>query len=121
MEMSLSQMQQLQRDLYELHKDTWAPREPEFGKEHILYMMEEIGETIAILKKKGNNGVMENKPVRSAFLEELADILMYYTDILLCYHITPEEISEAYQKKHLRNMHRDYTEEYKELYENGEN
>ncbi len=116
MDLSISELMQKQRDLYELHKDRWEPREPEFGKEHILYMIEEIGETIAILKKKGDAAVLEDEAVRTAFLEELADILMYYTDVLLCYHVTPEEFAQAYEKKHLRNMGRNYAKEYKELY-----
>lgn len=119
MELSISQMLKMQQDLYELHKETWSPREPEYGKDHILFMIEEIGETIAILKKKGSGAILEDPYVRSAFLEELADVLMYYNDVLLCFHISPEELSEAYQKKHCRNTHRDYTEEYKELYCHG--
>lgn len=119
MDLNFSQMMQMQQDLFERHKDTWAPREPEYGKDHILYMVEEIGETIAILKKKGCGEVMEDPDVRAAFTQELADILMYYTDILLCFHVTPEEIGNAYREKHMRNMGRDYTKEYKELYHNG--
>ncbi len=116
MDLSFSDLMQVQRELYERHKDKWAPREPQFGKEHILYMIEEIGETIAIIKKKGDAAITEDPAVREAFLEELADILMYYTDILLCYHVTPEEISEAFLKKSQRNLGRDYAAEYKELY-----
>ncbi len=119
MDLSVSQMMKMQQELFEQHKDTWSPREPEFGKDHILFMIEEIGETIAVLKKKGSGEVMQDANVCAAFLEELADVLMYYTDVLLCLHITPEEMAEAYQKKHLRNIHRNYTEEYKELYHNG--
>ncbi len=119
MELTISRMMDMQRELYELHKDTWAPREPEYGKDHILYMVEEIGETIAILKKKGSAEVMRNLEVRAAFLEEMSDILMYYTDVLLCFHAAPEEIAEAYQKKHARNTGRNYTQEYEELYHNG--
>ncbi len=120
MDLSISQMMEHQRALYELHKATWAPREPENGKEHILYMIEEIGETIAILKKKGTEGILESNGARAAFLEEMSDILMYYIDVLLCFHATPEEISEAYMKKHQRNMTRNYTQEYKELYHHGQ-
>ncbi len=116
MDLSISQLMTMQQALYELHKDKWTPREPEFGKEHILYMIEEIGETIAILKKKGSGSVVEDEAVRAAFLEEMSDILMYYIDVLLCFHVTPEEFFEAYEKKHRRNMGRNYTEEYKELY-----
>lgn len=119
MDLSLSQMFRMQQELFEPHKETWHPMEPEYGRDFILYMMEEVGETIAILKKKGCNAVVEDPEVRAAFLEEMSDVLMYYHDILLRFHVTPEELSRAYVAKHLRNMGRDYTNEYEELYHNG--
>ena len=116
MDLSISQMLQLQRELFEPHKDKWHPMEPEYGKDHILYMVEEIGEVIAILKKKGSAAVMEDPAVREAFLSEMADVLMYYHDVLLRFHVTHEEISRAYTKKHDIDMKRNYQNEYKELY-----
>ena len=79
-------------------------------------MVEEIGEVVSVVKKKGDRAVLEDASVRKAFLEEMADILMYYSDTLLRYHITPEELSEAYANKHARNMGRNYTREYEEKY-----
>jgi len=119
MDLSISQMLSMQQELFEIHKDTWSPMEPEYGRDFFLYMVEELGEAIAILKKKGCGAVTETKEVRDAFLTEMADVLMYYHEILLRFHITPEEISQAYVQKHLRNMGRNYTEEYKELYHHG--
>lgn len=116
MDLKISDMMQLQRELFEPHKEKWHPMEPEYGRDFILYMMEEVGETIAILKKKGDRAVVEDTQVRSAFLEEMADVLMYYNDILLRYHVTPNEISQAYVHKHCRNMGRNYTKEYEEKY-----
>ena len=119
MDLSISQMMRMQKALFEPHKDKWHPMEPKYGRDFILYMIEEVGETIAILIKKGSGAVMEDPEVRAAFLEEMADVLMYYNDVLLRFQVTPEEISEAYAKKHARNMGRDYTQEYEELYHNG--
>jgi NTP pyrophosphatase (non-canonical NTP hydrolase) len=90
--------------------------ESAYGKESILYMIEEVGEVIAVLKKKGDRAIVENQDVRNAFLEEMADVLMYYTDALLRFQVTPEEISKAYIEKHKRNIGRDYSREYKEKY-----
>ncbi len=90
--------------------------EPAYGKEYFLWMVEEIGESIAVLKKKGGNAVMEDAEVRAAFVEELSDVLMYYIDILLRYGVTAEEISQAYVNKHARNMGQDFQEEYRSLY-----
>ena len=116
MDLSISQMMQLQKDLFAPHKDKWHPMEPEYGKDFILYMIEEIGECIAILKKKGSAAVMEDPAVRKAFLSEMADVLMYYHDILLRFQVTPEEISQAYAEKHNYDMERNYDSEYKEQY-----
>ena len=106
MDLSISQMMQMQLDLYEPHKEKWFPMEPEFGKDFVLFMVEEIGETIAILKKKGSQAIMN----------EMADVLMYYHDILLRFHVTPEEISAAFLQKHNFDMERNFAEEYKEKY-----
>ena len=116
MDLSIHQMMQLQRELYELHKDKWSPLEPEFGRDSILYMVEEVGEVIAVLKKKGHEAILEDPAVRQAFLSEMADVLMYYHDVLLRFHVTPEEISLAYADKHGYDMQRDYEREYKEQY-----
>lgn len=116
MDLQLSQLMEMQKSLYEQNKTHWNPREPENGRNHILYMIEEIGEMIAILKKKGDAAPMEDAAVRTAFLEELVDVMMYYTDVLLCFHVTPEEFSEAFVQKHEKNMTRNYQREYKELY-----
>lgn len=116
MDLSISQMMQLQKELFDPHKDKWPPMEAEFGKDYVLYMIEEVGEVISILKKKGSGAVMDDPAVREAFLAEMADVLMYYHDILLRFHVTPEEISEAYLNKHGYNMGRDYTKEYEEQY-----
>lgn len=116
MDLSISRMMQMQRELFEPHKDRWLPMEPEYGKDFILYMVEEIGEAIAVIKKKGSSAIVEDPSVREAFLAEMADVLMYYHDVLLRYHVTAEEISEAFAKKHGYDMTRDYTREYKEKY-----
>ena len=89
----------------------WANEQGLFMK-----LIEEIGEVIAVLKKKGNDAVIQDPAVRNAFLTEMADVLMYYTDTLLRYHVSPEEIAEAYHKKHATNMGRNFTAEYKEKY-----
>lgn len=35
------------------HKGEWSPMESEYGKDFLLYMVEEIGEVIAIYKRRG--------------------------------------------------------------------
>lgn len=116
-DLRISDMMEMQRALWTLHKDAWSPIEPAYGKDFILYMIEEIGECVAILKKKGGDAVVSDPAVRAHFLEEASDVLMYFTDMLLHYYVTPEEISRAYTEKHSRNMGRDLSEEYRERYE----
>ncbi len=110
-------MMAMQKELYEMNKDNWSPIEPEYGRNFVLWMMEEVGECISIIKKKGDNAIMEDVNVRKAFCEEMSDVLMYYTEILLRYGITSDEISTAYLNKHEKNMKRNYTKEYESKYE----
>ena len=119
MDLKISQMMDMQKRLFSLHQLEWPPMEPSQGKTMMLYMVEEMGEAIAVLKKKGDDAVMGDPDVRAAFVEEMADALMYYMETLLRYQVTPEEISESYVRKHSRNMGRDYKQEYEELYHNG--
>ena len=116
MDLSISEMLRMQQDLYELHKDNWHPVEPEYGRNFVLYMIEEIGEVIAVIKKKGDRAIMEETAVRNTFLSEMADVLMYYHDVLLRYGVTAEEISNAFMQKHNYDMARNYDAEYKEKY-----
>ncbi len=115
-DIKISDMMQMQRDLWEAHKDTWSPLEPEYGRDSILFMIEEIGECVAILKKKGDDAAANDPEIKSRFVEEMSDVLMYYTDVLLRYGVTAEEISEAYINKHNKNMGRNYTKEYQEMH-----
>ena len=119
MNLSIAQMQEMQKALFDAHGQKWAPMEPEYGMEFLLYMVEELGEVISIWKKKGPQAMTEDEKVRQAFLEEMSDVLMYYNEVLLRFHVTPEEISRAYQEKHDRNMKRNYQKQYEELLSDG--
>ena len=105
----------MSKELWDLHKDQWSPMEPEYAKNFILYMIEEIGEVIAIVKKKSLNDVMAKGPVREHLIEELADILMYYNDTLNRFNISAEELATVYTKKHNSNLTRDYKKNYEDF------
>jgi 8-oxo-dGTP diphosphatase len=113
-DLSISQMMDLSYKLWEKHKDEWSPMKPEYGKDFILYMIEEIGEAIAILKKKGEEKIMNTPEVRERFIEELGDVMMYYIDVLNRFSISAEEFSSIYLKKFEGNMERDYKKQYEE-------
>lgn len=114
-DLSISEMLELSHQLWEKHKDSWSPMEPQYGRSFILYMIEEIGESIAIIKKKGEENIMNDMEVRSHFVEELGDVLMYFMDILNRFHISPDEFSNTYIKKFQKNMGRDYEGQYEKL------
>jgi len=109
-ELSISELMKMQRELYEKHQDSWAPHTPEFGKDSLLWMVDELGEVIAIIKKKGHDAIMEDEHVRAHYLEECSDVLMYYLDMLDCYGIGAEELTKAFDKKWRRNMDRSWIE-----------
>lgn len=112
-DIKISEMMKMQKELWEENKENWSPMEAKYGRNFLLWMIEEMGEVISIIKKKGDNEIMTNQEVRKAFVEEMSDILMYYNDTLLRYGITANEISTAYLQKHNKNMKRNYNEEWK--------
>lgn len=112
MDLKVSDMMDMQRELWELHRDKWSPMEPEYGRNFLLWMVEELGEVIAIVKKKGDAAIAADPAVRGAFTEEMSDVLMYFMDTLLRYGVSPQELSEAYLNKHGTNMGRDYDGQY---------
>ncbi len=100
------QMQRIQRELQEKYRGKWTPLSPETGQNSLLWLMIELGEVADIIKKKGSAKVMEDSSVRADFIEELADVLMYYNDVMLCFGISVEELKGIYLEKHRRNMER---------------
>jgi len=114
-DIKISEMLGYSKEMWEKHKESWLPMTPEEGKTHILWMIEEIGEVIQIIKKKGENEIMSNSQVRERFIEESCDVIMYFSDVLNRFEITPEEFSKAYMKKVEKNLKRDFVGERKEF------
>ncbi len=85
-------------------------RTPEHAPFSILWSIDELGEAIAIIKKKGAEGIMENESVREHFVEEVTDTFMYLFDMMESYGITADEFTRAYVKKYERNMGRSWHE-----------
>ncbi|MCR5807866.1 MAG: MazG-like family protein [Oscillospiraceae bacterium] len=101
----IDEMLEMQRELQEQYKDIWESISPETGKNKLLWMIGEIGEVIDIIKKNGDKAA-DDPETRPHLTEELADVLMYYNDVLLCFGITPDELKKAYTEKIHRNMSR---------------
>ena len=102
----MQEMQQMQKALQEQYKHKWESICPETGQNKLLWMIGEIGEVIDIVKKHGGREASSDGKLRKDLIEELADVLMYYNDVMLCYGITPEELKQAYTEKFERNMKR---------------
>lgn len=102
----LNEMLAMQRDLQDKYKDKWEPISPETGKNKLLWMIGEIGEVIDIIKKNGSENTVSDDTLREQLIEELADVLMYYNDVLLCYGITADELKKSYTNKFRKNMTR---------------
>ena len=103
---SINQMQEMQKALQDKYKHNWEPICPEIGQNKLLWMIGEVGEVIDIVKKHGGQVASSDTELRAHLVEEMADVLMFYNDVLLCYGITEEELKEAYVKKFQRNMTR---------------
>lgn len=103
---SINEMLEMQRALQDKYKDRWEPICPAAGTNKLLWMIGEVGEVIDIVKKNGGQMACQNENLRKDLVEELADVLMYYNDVLLCYGITAEELKAAYTQKFERNMKR---------------
>ena len=103
---SFQEMQAIQKQLQEKQKDKWRPLSPEIGKDQLLSLLIELGEVADVMKKSGNQKIMEDTEVRKHFIEEMCDVLMYFNDVMLCYDISIEELKTVYLQKHKRNMER---------------
>lgn len=100
------EMQDIQKELQEKYFEQWGGLAPEKGRDSLLWMMIEAGEAADIIKKQGDQPILDDPETRRHFIEELCDVMMYFNDVMLCYDITPEELEAIYLEKHRRNMKR---------------
>ena len=59
-----------------------------------------------ISSKNGSENAVSDNTLREKLVEELADVLMYYNDVLLCYRVTADELKQSYINKFQKNMTR---------------
>lgn len=103
---TITEMQEMQKSLQDKYKHKWEPICPEIGQNKLLWMIGEIGEVIDIVKKHGGQNAATDEALRKDLIEEMADVLMYYNDVMLCYGITEDELKKAYTEKFHKNMER---------------
>ena len=106
MDFSINEMQAMQIELQNNYKGRWQALSPETGKNKLLWMIGEIGEVIDIIKKNGADRASADAGLRADLVEELADVLMYFNEVLLCYGITADELKRSYISKFEKNMKR---------------
>lgn len=102
----IHEMQEMQKVLQDRYKDKWEPICPATGQNKLLWMIGEIGEVIDIVKKHGGEQASADPELRKRLVEEMADVLMYYNDVMLCYGISAEELKHTYTEKFEKNMKR---------------
>ena len=103
---SVDDVLSMQRQLQEKYSGQWEPISPEKGKNMLLWMVGEIGEVADVIKKNGEEKALTDPELRHHLVEEMADVLMYYGDVMLCYGITAEELESVYREKFHTNMER---------------
>lgn len=103
---SINEMQEMQKTLQDKYKHKWEPICAEIGQNKLLWMIGEIGEVIDIVKKHGGEKAATDEALRKDLVEEMADVLMYYNDVMLCYGITADELKTAYSSKFEKNINR---------------
>lgn len=113
-DLSIKDILSMSKELWEVNKEKWSPMTPEYGRDFILYMVEEIGEVISIVKKKGEDKIMNDSEVRERFVEEMCDVLMYYSDVLNRFDVSSEEVAQKYHAKFKSNLSRDYVKDHSE-------
>ena len=116
-DVTLRDLFDMQAKLYEKNKERWQDMDVTHAKDHLLYMIEELGEAIAILKKQKEKAIMHDAVTREAFVTEMSDVLMYYVEALRRFQVTPEELGTAYIQKFQKNMSRNYDDEYRKQHD----
>lgn len=117
MDLKISDLLGMQRELQDKYEAKWGGTPPERGALQLLWGIGEIGEVIDVIKKRGDDEIMNNPETRAHFVEELSDVWMYLCDVMLCYGISAEEYSEVHARKHARNMKRNYVEENRHMFD----
>lgn len=57
------EMQDIQKELQERYKERWGGLSPEKGRSSLLWMITEVGEVADIIKKQGDEQIMQNAAI----------------------------------------------------------
>ena len=85
--LTVDEQLEMQRTLQEQYHKIWSPMVPEQGAHQLLWGIIEAGEAADVIKKMGDQAIMNDPETRRHFIEEIADVVMYLNDVFLCYGI----------------------------------
>ena len=71
---------------------------------------------IDVVKKTAPPRLTVPSLARDCFVEEMADVAMYFFDVLLCTGVSAEEFSHAYYTKQQHNLKRNYRRDNAQRY-----
>ncbi|MGI6689595.1 MAG: nucleotide pyrophosphohydrolase [Christensenellales bacterium] len=106
MDLTISEILLCQQTLQEKYIAQWGDLSPEKGRSSLLWAYGELAEAADIIKKEGDDAIMEDPATRARFIEEIADTVMYLGDVLLCYGIDADAFTKVYREKCERNLSR---------------
>ncbi len=118
MDLKVSQMMEYQRRLQAAHPE-WGGMPPERARSQMLWSICELGEAAQLIKKLGEQRVVDDPKIHADFVEEIGDAMMYLWDALLCVGVDAEEFSRIYRAKVERNIHRNWVREHAQTYGEG--
>ena len=104
------------QDLQQERHPEWGGISPAEGERKLLWLVGEVGEVIDVIKKVPPEALTAPGAPRTMLTEEMADVAMYFHDVLNCYGVTAEEFSKAYYQKVRKNLNRDYGKEHRDKY-----
>lgn len=76
MDIGMKDLLRTQAELQDKYLEKWGGVSPQKGRDHLLWMLCECGEVIDIIKKMGDEAIMDDPGVRAHFTEEMVDVLM---------------------------------------------
>ena len=94
-DLSIGDMRRMQDELQKKYGADWIQLTPENGHYSVLWAVSEIGEVVDVIKKQGDQAIMEDPETREHFISEVADVTMFLMDLLTCYHISTEEFADG--------------------------
>ena len=103
---SVCEMVAMQEAFQKKYFYKWGGLQPEKGRNCLLWAIIEAGEAADVIKKWGDEAILENPEQRAHFIEEIGDVIMFFMDTMLCYGLTAEDFAAEYHKKWTRNMTR---------------